>query len=112
MQWYGKHFAKGFQMGSGFDLLSVLADSSNTAANIPCSLSGIVSVLQGYRARVTPLDAATAECLSTIKKNAVVSGDQALAKAVWCLESISAAQDAYLVAFSELARRAYYGAWD
>lgn len=49
--------------------------------------------------------------LAEIKRQAVQVGNQTLAKAVWCLETISEIQDHYLSAFSSMKDDAFFEAW-
>jgi hypothetical protein len=45
------------------------------------------------------------------KERAVKGGDQPLAKAVWCLETVSAIQEQYLNAIARMKAGAYYAGW-
>jgi hypothetical protein len=49
--------------------------------------------------------------LVSIKRAAVANGDQALAKAVWCLETVAAIQRKYLDVFTTLKQSRFYAAW-
>ncbi len=49
--------------------------------------------------------------LAGVKASAVERGDQDLASAAWCLEQIAAAQEFYLMAFSQCRQRQFYAAW-
>lgn len=49
--------------------------------------------------------------LSSVKRTAVANGDQQLAKAVWCLETIAGIQRDYLKVFTLLRKSHFYAAW-
>lgn len=61
--------------------------------------------------QTTPVDALVCQQMADIKAQAVASGNQQLAKAVWCLETVGKIQDHYLHAFSDLKRGQHYSAW-
>ena len=67
--------------------------------------------LRGYRSRVTPLADDVRARLGDVKRASVVTGDEAFAKAAWCLETIGNAQDEYLRAWQMMREDRYYGAW-
>ncbi|MBW3127198.1 hypothetical protein [Hymenobacter profundi] len=72
------------------------------------------SLLADYK-RTTPQHATLlrelAPCLASIKRTAVTDGDQHLAKAVWCLETVAAIQRGYLRVFTLLKKSRFYAAW-
>lgn len=72
------------------------------------------ALLADYR-RTTPQHATMlrelAPYLALVKRTAVADGDQHLAKAVWCLETIAAIQRGYLRVFARLKKSRFYLAW-
>lgn len=77
------------------------------------ALHGARERLARYRDRTAtePLSQSHWEDLEEIKRAALRHGDQQLAKAVWCLETISTIQERYLAAFSLMRQDAYFDAW-
>lgn len=49
--------------------------------------------------------------LAILKRQAVAGQQQALAKAVWCLETVAVVQQAYLRAFVKMKKGEFYAAW-
>ena len=49
--------------------------------------------------------------LASVKRTAVTNGDQHLAKAVWCLETVAAIQREHLKVFTLLRKSQFYAAW-
>lgn len=68
-------------------------------------------VLLEWPTRTEPAGLAVSSSLESVKADAVASGNQPLASAVWCLQRIADAQDHYLAAFELCKRRAFYGGW-
>jgi hypothetical protein len=60
---------------------------------------------------IEPIPDAVRAALATLKRDAVGSGDQVLAKFLWCYEQSLDAQEHYLCAFRHLKAGEYYAAW-
>ncbi|MYA00796.1 MAG: hypothetical protein F4038_06020 [Chloroflexi bacterium] len=70
-------------------------------------------VLQSYNERrLESLPPQFAETLKAKKLVAVSTGNQSLAKAIWCLESIGRSQDLFTEAFTDLSAGKFKSAWD
>jgi hypothetical protein len=75
------------------------------------ALTDARTALRAYRARAAGATAATRTLLAQAKAAALEVDDQALAGAVWCLETVLDAQDHYLNAWSAVQGDRYYSAW-
>ena len=75
-------------------------------------LQPLVEVLRDYSSRTTSLiEASWREALASAKSLYVADGREVEATAVWCLETIAAAQDHFVDAFLHLKRDDFYEAW-
>lgn len=74
-------------------------------------LSGLRQDLDNYRDRAGPLPQGFWDALEAAKSTAVSSGDEVVAKALWCLGCVGRAQDLFVEAMGLLDQDQFYEAW-
>lgn len=74
-------------------------------------LEPIRRFLVNYRQRQQYLTESYRSIVDTLREKAVVEDDELRAKAVWCLETIGAAQDFFTRAFDQLRNDKFYEGW-
>ena len=74
-------------------------------------LDPIRRFLVDYRQRQQSLPESYRSIVDSLREKAVVEDDELRAKAVWCLETIGAAQDYFTKAFDQLRSDKFYGGW-
>lgn len=57
------------------------------------------------------IDSKIGDRLNQLKKSAVDSGDEALAKTLWCLQTVQHYQNRFIGSFNDMKARYYYDAW-
>ena len=74
-------------------------------------LDPIRRFLVDYRQRQQNLPESYRSIVDSLREKAVVEGEELRAKAVWCLETIGAAQDYFTGAFDQLRSDKFYEGW-